>query len=383
MLVILAAGVAKLADIHAFRTSLETWVLLPGWTRDPVSIAVPVLEVTLGVCWLFAFERARVARLAWIQLAVFTAAYMTHWVLIRPPDCQCLGKLMAFEHERSNAVWTVCRNVLLMLGLTPWILGRRDRTPPPSAAPRGGAPVEPAPARPGFTLVELLVVIAVSAALIGVSMTGLSRAKSQAKVNQSLARFASAQRGLAAYSADFKDAHPIVMSPTTRRLEFKERGFDVRVRYFEQFTYWHYFLAGSYLNLPWDSPSLQATGNLGGIATSIWYSHTFISSPELWSEYVPPAGATRRATRASEVQYPSSKISFVLAPGMGLFPTASEAAPTMLIYAACDGSAAVAPAQGLIAGMLPPEDAIGDGAPSLRWPGMGTVGGLHGRDVRR
>lgn len=370
LMVIGAAGALKLADLAAFRASLETWTLLPVWSRSTLTVLVPVAELTLAVCWGLGLGRRAVAWAGLALLGAFTAAYLVHAVLLSPPACQCLGKLLAFEQDRASSYWTVGRNAVLAMGLTPYAA---------AAGPAGPRRARRA-ARGGFTLVELLVVMAIVTLLVAMSSTGLGRVRQQARLNQSLARFASAQKAVAAYSADAKESFPLFMPPSTRRLNFTVRGFDVEVGYYEQYTYWHYFLAESYLGVPWDSPSLQATGSAGALATGIWYPHVFVSSPESWSDSAPPAATTRRATRVPDVTFPASKLGFVLAPGVNLVRPIDPLAPP-LIYSACDGSAGSRPFGAFARGLMPLPDALADGAPSLVWPGLGTAGGLRGRDL--
>jgi len=67
--------------------------------------------------------------------------------------------------------------------------------------------------RSGFTLVELLVVIAIIAVLIAILLPALSRARESAKKAQCAANLAACGKALGIYSSQFNDALPYAIQP--------------------------------------------------------------------------------------------------------------------------------------------------------------------------
>jgi len=117
MLVMLAAAGLKVADIGAFRSALESEWLLPAPLATLMAILIPVLEVSLAAAWFLGLRR-RVALVgAGLLLVGFTIAFVWLWIVKAPPDCGCFGKIKLFEQTQHAALWTVLRNLGLMITL--------------------------------------------------------------------------------------------------------------------------------------------------------------------------------------------------------------------------------------------------------------------------
>lgn len=364
------AGIAKLSDLHAFRASLDSWVFLPTWTRPSIVAVVPATEVALATAWVVTVSRRHVAVAALGMLLLFTIAYALHVALGAPPTCQCFGKILAFEQGRTAALWTIARNALMVLMLAVYLLPKRQGSAVVAHVAVGSR---------GFTLIELMVVIAITGVLIGLSVNVLAKARERGRDVQTLARFASAQKGVMSYTSDYHDVFPCLVSPVERERRFEVDGGTVRVLYFEQYQTWPLGLAESYLGVPWSSPVLQPSGSVGGTTTAIWYSHNFLTSPEYWNRDQREGVSQWRATRTSDVLFPSGKACFVLG-----FTWELDRNPDIyhrrLISSACDGSSRWRKFEEFYLSITPGADAVAKGSLDTWWPGMTTLNGLRGRD---
>lgn len=122
MLVLLVAGLSKLADVPEFIRSLGTWTLIPGWGRVVIGFSVPLVELGLGLGWfVLAPQRRRLAVAAILMLLVFSGMYGAHLALGVRPDCGCLGKILAFKEDMNTAQIVLLRNALLA-GSLGWYL---------------------------------------------------------------------------------------------------------------------------------------------------------------------------------------------------------------------------------------------------------------------
>lgn len=112
---LVVAACAKLVDHEAFRRSLETWELVPSGLHPVLAVLVPAVELGLGLAWWLGVRRRVVGWLAVGLLGLFTGVYGAHWVVASPPDCNCLGTLLAWEHARDQAYGLFVRNAVLIV----------------------------------------------------------------------------------------------------------------------------------------------------------------------------------------------------------------------------------------------------------------------------
>ena len=114
MLAVLAfAAISKFLDLAAFRTSLDTWLLIPDTLRSGLAIAVPCIE-SIIVFWYWISRKPVAYYLAGMIIMAFTSVYVLHVLLVQPPDCNCFLKLSAFENWRSSSWGVVPRNGMLI-----------------------------------------------------------------------------------------------------------------------------------------------------------------------------------------------------------------------------------------------------------------------------
>lgn len=111
------AGGAKLLDAHGFAASLASWSLVPPSWIPPLSLAIPAVELTLGVAWFLGIRRREAAAACMILLMVFTTLYVTQLVVGDPPECACLGAFLRLGAMRHESAIIITRNTLLVARL--------------------------------------------------------------------------------------------------------------------------------------------------------------------------------------------------------------------------------------------------------------------------
>ena len=111
MAVLLSAGLLKGADVASFIKSLTTWRLLPNHIVPFIAMALPAIEIAIGLAWFLNLRRRLMALCALGLVLGFTMLYVVHVVLVGAPDCGCLGLLRV--HRESTAQIVVSTNVRL------------------------------------------------------------------------------------------------------------------------------------------------------------------------------------------------------------------------------------------------------------------------------
>ena len=223
--------------------------------------------------------------------------------------------------------------------------------------------------------------ISIVSVVLAISVTGLAGARQRAVTIRGLANLSSVQRGFTAYTADFKDTFPCLIAPAEASRTVVSGPWTTTVRYFDQAIYWHLFLAESYFGVPWDSKSIQPGNAPGGLVNAFWYCHTFVTAPEYWNLDLRTGPSQRRSTRSDEVLFPSAKVGVITSPAWNTVGREGRMSPFTLA-ANVDGSASRQDVESFVSGLMPGPDAIADGATEMIWPGMGTPGGVRGRDAR-
>lgn len=110
----------KLSSPRRFEAVLRDYRMIPGLLSRPVSLLVPGLELTLGLCWLSAFMPRITALASAALLALYALAIGINLVRGRTYiDCGCgFGTVSGKEQPLSTGF--VVRNILLagLAGLT-------------------------------------------------------------------------------------------------------------------------------------------------------------------------------------------------------------------------------------------------------------------------
>ena len=96
----------KLHD-YAVAVGLDAW--MPDWLTLAASVALAIVEFSLGIYLLFAIRRLMTSRLTLLFMAVMTA--LTVWIAIDSPvtDCGCFGDAVVLTNTQ-----TLLKNILLL-----------------------------------------------------------------------------------------------------------------------------------------------------------------------------------------------------------------------------------------------------------------------------
>ncbi|GBC85791.1 Methylamine utilization protein MauE [bacterium HR11] len=105
------SATAKFLKLQDFVGIVANYRVLPGWAVRPVAMAIPPMEALLAVGFISRVWLDAVCGIAWVLLAVFTAAIVINLVRGRTEiDCGCLGPLL----RQRIGWWMVVRNAVLM-----------------------------------------------------------------------------------------------------------------------------------------------------------------------------------------------------------------------------------------------------------------------------
>lgn len=389
MLLLLVAAASKLSDIRQFASDLGTWTLIPPFLHAPVSLGIPLIEGGAALDWFLGLARPTMLSIAAALLAAFTAGYAAQALLVGPPKCGCFGVM--FRHEQTvELAWIlVARNVVhlaVLLAGGSYALRTSQRGKPELAsAPPPATPRVPdrSGARPhaGFTIIELLILIAMIALVVSLTLPSLARVRVEAQQVKSLANLRTHAMTHSAYAGENEDSLLYVSDPLATSTILRGGGFTEAIPYFGLFATWSIALSDSYyggsaihesFGVPWKPLNPPFTNYL--------YGDCFIARPEYWNAYTRRTDTTQlRRTLLSEIQFPSAK-GLIFERGwvvgnQGAFEISRDSR-----IALTDGSA-----RELWYGEFLPAYFRGSPLSNGGWgwgiPVMHTVDGVHGRDL--
>ncbi len=345
---------------------------MPPVTRFPVALTVLVLELGLGLAALVGLWRSRAVLGLMALLALVTSVFVVESVVSSPPTCGCFGLISRWHGSHPSAWLLLGRNLLLLGMLVPAVL-TQDASSSPKFRPLAQSPEV---LRRGFSIAELLVVIAVVGVLVALALPMLSRSMKEARSTASLANLKSHATVVTLYCTDSADVFPWFSDPVTWNLDLEYGDRD--------YSYPHFFLAHvwgvglvDYYEGIWPHAAMAYPGVREDC--SYYLSSTLMASPEYWDGLARNGPEQWKAQMLHNVTFPGKKAMLVTAID-SQFPWWSFKGPTAE-FALVDGSAARFPAARLIEPLL-----TGDG----RWYGtylpigvygLHTVRGVQGRDI--
>lgn len=373
MLVLAVFAVLKLADLREFDRALATWSLLPPGARKALVVLIPTVELTISLLYLAGIGRRAAAMAACAFLIAAAGTYGAHLAMGKSPECGCAGVLQQFAWARAEGWRLIGRNAVLAVLCVPGFARRRgpSRLDEPAAGRAGR--LEGAP---GFTLVELLVVIAVTALLVGLALSAFARVRESSRRARTLSWLSSHARSVEAYASDSRAYLPYYGDPTGLA-EWRSQDCPTVVRYpyFVGAHFWHSTMGDQYTG------GAAKTLSPHGVAPSDCMSWFLFSSslrarPEFWNALTRTGPEQWLAVRMDEVTFPAAKVEF-----KDGSLTEDERREGLDAIAACDGHARWVKPGGLLPGY---PDGEGDwfGSWFIRDdPGMHTIDGARGRDL--
>jgi len=181
----------------------------------------------------------------------------------------------------------------------------------------------------GFTLIEILVVIAVIAVLMGIAIPTLWGARRSAVITVTLANQRQADQVLRLYLQDHNELYPNWGEPGTfaAELNWDEQDQFITDRWWDQSVYW-----GLYLHMlgyeGWtslgpasaDGSYEQAVREADCVGCDLmsWHviTNTAYAAPPFWDEAIPPDKQYHKALRSTSIAYPSNKGILILRRGV-------------------------------------------------------------------
>ncbi len=114
--VFLVAGVSKALDMQSFAGEISAYQIVPAALAQPMSIALPLLEILLGVYLLVGLMQRWAAVAAGALLVIFIGVMA--WALAKglTLDCGCFGNTLGLSAFRDTvSLGTIARDALLLL----------------------------------------------------------------------------------------------------------------------------------------------------------------------------------------------------------------------------------------------------------------------------
>ncbi len=320
-LIIAFAGVAKLIDAPQFVVTLRASPALPRGAEGLLAIAIPGIELLLGLSVVVGLARFRCALALLAMMVVFSVV-----LVVAPPPpggCGCFGRVTESLPWFESGAALHARNGLIIAGLLCGILAWRGDH---SAVRPAASPVSPASTAPqraattGFTLIEVLVVVAIVGILILLATPALKRARTDTREQVSLSNLRSHGQIVASYLNDSNGVFPHFTKPGEEvTLSARGGAVQVQARYFDAARTWHVALADGYYagdtaSASFLSPEARAAlgpGHASVRPTSYWYSCSFLADPEFYEWGKRRDGFEQlRGVRAAQVQFPGQKSVF-------------------------------------------------------------------------
>jgi uncharacterized membrane protein YphA (DoxX/SURF4 family) len=113
--VLLIAGTVKLLDPSGSRSAILAYRVFPVEWASALGVALPVLEIVVGVMLLLGFATRWAALLAGLLMVGFIAGVTSVWLRGYSIDCGCFGG--GGDVGEDGKVWRYASEILRDLGL--------------------------------------------------------------------------------------------------------------------------------------------------------------------------------------------------------------------------------------------------------------------------
>jgi prepilin-type N-terminal cleavage/methylation domain-containing protein len=236
---------------------------------------------------------------------------------------------------------------------------------------------------PGFTLIEMLVVISIIAIVLSLSFAGLARAKTISKQIRLDTLAAQHTAAMIAYSSEHRDSWPCLMPPASPGVDLVIMERVMHIEYFDQHWAWPAMMTPGTLGGTIGHPMYTTCNRVRTRGNDFFYSPTFLTSPEYWTWGRRIVGSSQwRGTRADEVRFPSAKAIICCIHKLGNHRCGGDFTERSATLGYVDGSAAtISNWEGTSLGGYPGGVGRDDGGLlDIVFPGMSTMEGVFGRD---
>jgi prepilin-type N-terminal cleavage/methylation domain-containing protein len=353
-----------------------------------LAAAVVAWECFCG-CWLLLRPRSRwICRAAVVTLVAFSLVLVVLSKKDVPAGCGCIG-LLRWAGLRDGSPWLgIVRNLGLIcaLGWVGSVIQENQR--PAAATPEGNARSSRFDSgRGAFTLLELLVVIAVIAVLLALVVPTLVGARDRGRVARVLATHRQLLGAVSMYCEQNSGYLPYFATPGNPTGPTMLGGVNIGTPYFiGQSIHWASLIVPDYFGsraaIEFDQSrdtTQQRDWPEQVVRSHYWMAHGAFAAPRYWEGAAPPADLSLfHGMRLSDAAYPSAK-GLLIDHNAGNFASFSRplktGEPVRMLVGKVDGSADT-----LRWGEDSTSGLVSRPYGAVAWPVMGTEGGMAGRD---
>lgn len=311
--VFLYAAIIKFSALDDFLISLDSWSLVPENLHPVVSVLVPATELSAALFFLLNLSKRNAAYLMSILLIAFSITYASHLITTEIPDCNCMGKILAFNSERDEALFVLIRNGIMLLMVIAGLVLTKTTPNPASPTPHQQDTTQGQRAtltRAGFTLIETLATIALIAILVSLLLPSLSSVRDLSKNTRATSDLRQHATIVSLYTDDWDGNLPFFADPFATQTVVRTSQVTVAFQYFSSHIFWPYPLMDTYYrgvtigDDVFRSPFLDDTTVFD---TAYYYTCSAIASPAYWDENSRSGMTQLKPNKLSSVRYPSAK----------------------------------------------------------------------------
>ena len=107
----LVAGIAKIADLTAFKQEVAAYDVAPSGLVEPIAYALPLVEVALGIYLVVGLLVRPAAALSTALMLLFIGVQAQAWARGLSIECGCFGGLS----KETVGAGTIVRDILLTI----------------------------------------------------------------------------------------------------------------------------------------------------------------------------------------------------------------------------------------------------------------------------
>lgn len=111
----LVAGLLKVTEPDASIAAVRAYELLPSWAVEPVGLALPAVEIVVGLALVLGVLTRAAGVLSALLYAAFIVGIASVWARGIEIDCGCFGGGGAEPGATSDYPWEIARDAALLL----------------------------------------------------------------------------------------------------------------------------------------------------------------------------------------------------------------------------------------------------------------------------